>query len=432
MNDTNRFDNLISRLKSELNLIDTDEYIKRKEREAVALRGHLHERDTPDGHDFDKIDYQIIKEMAYELPDTFFSGFGLDKSSFCFGYLSGLSERQPDLFEQFLKRLSEHELASNFGDAVKHTPKRPHTKRNEPIEAVAERYRHGDSEASLELRGRFYAQSFECQTEILKTMLTGDDDDRLWASNLLLNEWWDDDLAPLVGQAWESSRTAECARAVALRCPLSYVMQHQGELEDDDYLSLCLRLASCDGFVADRSRLTRREFLLVMAYNRIHLTDTEADTLLWGHISNYLQPNYKPDRYSSEWNRTFVVEERFLDNYDFLQSEVLGYKPSLSFLPNMTFCVRMLMQTGNFNTIMKFLLWNKRIQSAIPSFLSEKHCQAVVMGMVSECFKAYQDWSWERLMELAIESLPFDRLSLDDDYRFDGGNTAWYDDFSPF
>lgn len=435
-NDDERKRNLVEMLKSELNLvetpIETEKYIRAKELELAERQKQMRENlnKNLDEIDLDALDYAVIEEVIEELPESFFADMGLEKAVFGVEGLGlmGVRKENPEDFKKFMRKLSERELSVNFGDVVKPKEKRQ-PRKNLPIEALLESYRNGDDDVSCDLRYRFHTQSYECQLEIIKALLKGDDCDRKWACQIMLNELWDEALAPDVELVWESTRASECARIVALRCPLVYVLTHQDELGDDDYLSLCLRLARDKDFVVEKYMLTRREYCFVMAYNHIHLDDAEADSLLFGHILDFLDARYKPKKYSSEWNRIFVVEDHFLDNYDYLQSQVLNYKPSLAFLPNMVFCVRMLTMTGNISTVMKFLLWNKRLQMCIPSFLSEKYSQMVVIRQISENFKDYQDWSWEQLMKLAIETFPVDKSIMTSVFRLSYEMEEWYDDY---
>ena len=199
---------------------------------------------------------------------------------------------------------------------------------------------------------------------------------------------------------------------------------------------LCLRLASEKGFVIDKSKLTRKQYGRVLGSNHIHLSDDEADNLLFGYIKACIFPcisgeylSYLIDDFIEECvtsgrkpSRCFGDDIRFLfGNYDAIEkclSGFLNYKPSLIALPDMKYLIWVLKHTGNINTLKKFLLWNKNIQQHIPPMFSEDDSQPMTVQMLEDRYKDYLDDSWEQLKRLAIATFPVDTNNLTDEFSF--------------
>ena len=92
-----------------------------------------------------------------------------------------------------------------------------------------------------------------------------------------------------------------------------------------------------------------------------------------------------------------------------------NYKPSLWFFPDVKMLIRELCITGNTSTVVKFILWNKRLQYCIPGLLSDEFAQAVYVEDPVDKFKEYQKWSWDIFLKLAKETFPVDlsKISMD-------------------
>ena len=92
-----------------------------------------------------------------------------------------------------------------------------------------------------------------------------------------------------------------------------------------------------------------------------------------------------------------------------------------------------LSNTGNTSTIMKFLLWNKRLQLNIPGFLSEEYNQADTIQLLKSNFKTYMDWSWEQLLKLAEETFPIEKSIITNEFRdADDFSVRDFEDYEPY
>ena len=379
------FTSISEHLKTELNLMDSDEYLRMKRQEAIARKT------------------QLLASFKKSL-------------------------------DNFTLTKEEREIIEPTEDEI--VRREPVQKNNAPIETLLEAFQNNDEESAMELECRFYGQSSEVQMRIIKAFLNGNEDNRRTCYWWLLGAWWDDAIIPDIEKIWETYREPLCLRVMAHRFPLSFVFAHQEEIAKENYMWLCLRLASEKGFVIDKSKLTRKQYGRVLGSNHIHLSDDEADNLLFGYIKACIFPcisgeylSYLIDDFIEECvtsgrkpSRCFGDDIRFLfGNYDAIEkclSGFLNYKPSLIALPDMKYLIWVLKHTGNINTLKKFLLWNKNIQQHIPPMFSEDDSQPMTVQMLEDRYKDYLDDSWEQLKRLAIATFPVDTNNLTDEFSF--------------
>ena len=388
------------RLKTELNLMDSEEYSRMKRQEAIARKA------------------QLLASFKKSLDD-----FTLTQEE-----------------REIIKPSEDEEIT------------REPPKKNAPIEALLESFQNNnDDSVSTELEYRFHGQSNEDQMRIIKAFLNGNEDNRRSCYWLLLEAWWDNAIIPDIVKTWETYKEPQCLRVMAHRFPLSYVLVHQEEIAKENYVWLCLRLAPEKGFVIDKTKLTRTQYGRVLASHHIHLSDDEADNLLFGYIKSYLSP-YKSGEYIkhlvsdyieecvySEYkpSRRFDNDMRFLlGNYNDLEkclSGFLNYKPSLITLPDMKYLIWVLKHTGNTTTLKKFLLWNKNIQQHIPPLWSEDDCQAMTIQLLEDRYKDYLDESWEQMKRLAITTFPVDENNITYEFRVNPEEESrWIESYDPY
>ena len=436
-----KFTNISEHLKAELTLMDSDEYKQQKERELIARQAQKQEcfNKSIDEVVLDEEDYDIISEIVDSLPNSYYKEFGFDEdivknySSKC------LEEKHPEAFKKFLKKLTEHEIETNIGNIGNLPYKQKPIRENVPIETLLKIYNCGNEEerddACLQLENRFYAQTHDYQILIMKALLSADDYYRRICYLKLLSEWWDNAVIPDIERNWQTYREPNCIRVIAHRFPLDYVRSHRIEIEKADYLSLCLRLASDNDFIIDKTRLSRKEYGRIVGNNHIHLDEAEADSFLFGYILNNLDPQFTPPKYYSRYYDADVLYAigKFYEDYEYFLSLLINHKPSLTFLPGLKYLIWVLTNTGNTSTIMKFLLWNKRLQLNIPGFLSEEYNQMDTIQLLKGNFKAYMDWSWRKFTELARETFPIDKKIIKDDFRdADDFSAMDYEDYEPY
>jgi hypothetical protein len=373
-----KFSDIAEHLKAELNLMDSDEYLRMKRQEAIARRK------------------QLLDSFKKSLDDF------------------TLTEEEREIIEP-----SEDE-------EVRQEP----LQNNAPIEALLTAFQNNNEESvSKELEYRFYGQSHEVQMRIIKAFLNGNEDNRRSCYWWLLGDWWDDAIIPDIEKTWETYGEPLCLRVITHRFPLSFVFAHQEEIAKENYVWLCLRLASEKDFVIDKSKLTRKQYGRILASNHIHLSDDEADDLLFGYIKRHFWREYKPPRY---WDDDIRFSSGAYYDFEKCLSWFLNYKPSFIVLPDMKYLIWVLKQTGNITTLKKFLLWNKNIQQHITPMLSEDECQPMTIQTLKDRIKAYLDESWEQLKDLAILTFPIVESNNTDEFNVDPEEDRCYESYDPY
>ena len=449
--DTNQFDDIARALSDELSLLsDDDQRIKELEK-AEALNKRL------DEIDLNEQDFIIIDELCIlrHLPDALVhQEFGTDSLNAqrfyslyeenptrAISILTKLLKSEPEFVE---KNFIERTTSILFSTII---PVNPDEKtiivtpeeEQYPIKHLMDKLQSSNnqerSDASVFLEMRFWGQSLPCQIQIIKAVLSAKTLHRRCWFYILQNNWWDDAIMPDVEKAWLSYGEPECAKVIMHRFPLDYVLMHQEELGKADYQFLCMRLAKEEGFNIDKSRLSQKQYYQVLANVHIRLDDDEAESLLFGHVKRLLDRNSKPWIYTVDnyyrYSRTAFDCADFYNSPDKYLKLLLIYKPTLYFLSDLKGRIQLLIQTGNTNTVVKFIAWNKYLQRNIPSFLSEESDQKIALQQFGDRFREYRNRSWECLMELARESFPVE-IKLEAKGFLDDDEDNEWDYFEPY
>lgn len=425
-NDTEQFDNIAKTLRDELSLINDDDPRIKELEIAEVLNKRL------DEIELNEQDFIIMDELCIlrYLPDALVhQEFGTDSLNAprfyslyeenptrAISILNKLLKSEPEFVE---KNFIERTTSILFGRSI---PVNPDEKtiivtpeeEQYPIKQLMDKLQSGNnqerSDASFFLEMRFWGQSLPCQIQIIKAVLSAKSLHKRDWLDILLNNWWDDAIMPDVEKAWLSYGEPECARVIMHRFPLDYVLMHQEELGKADYQFLCMRLAKEEGFNIDKSRLSQIQYYQVLANTHMRLNDDEAESLLFGRVKRLLNRNYKPWIYAVDnyyrYSRTAFDCADFYNNPEKYLKLLLNYKPTLYFLSDLKGRIQLLIQTGNTNTVVKFIAWNKYLQQNIPSFLSEESDQKIALQQLGDRFREYRSRSWERLIDLARETFP--------------------------
>ena len=139
------FTSISEHLKTELNLMDSDEYLRMKRQEAIARKT------------------QLLASFKKSL-------------------------------DNFTLTKEEREIIEPTEDEI--VRREPVQKNNAPIETLLEVFQNNDEESAMELECRFYGQSSEVQMRIIKAFLNGNEDNRRTCYWWLLGAWWDDAIIP--------------------------------------------------------------------------------------------------------------------------------------------------------------------------------------------------------------------------------------------
>jgi hypothetical protein len=303
--------------------------------------------------------------------------------------------------EQLTSVLDDSPLTWRINQSIKDYPN--NVKQQEKQPAISTLIRHFSKgvkgkkvPARTGLRNRFDYQSFADQVKIIRAFLKGTRSDREWCYRKML-QWWDDVLIPDLEQAWLTYQDEKCVKTAARRLPEDFIIQQQIAMGKLDYKSVCRRLAHDEYFNIDKSRLTPTDFCYVIAHNHRHISDGEADRLLFGQVKymldnrSYLMPFEFKTRFGRE------VGERMEDK--------LRYRPSLLFFRSVGYVVWALGQTDNASTIIKFHQWNKMLQDNMPQYLAKEKSHNDLLAFMNEDFHQYQLWNWRIFTEQANRTI---------------------------
>ena len=449
--DTNQFDDIARALSDELSLIsDDDQRIKELEK-AEALNKRL------DEIELNEQDFIIMDELCIlrYLPDALVhQEFGTDSLNAqrfyslyeenptrAISILTKLLKSEPEFVEKnFIERTTSILFSTNIPvnpdeKTIIVTPEEEQYPIKQLMDKLQSSNNQERSDASVFLEMRFWGQSLPCQIQIIKAVLSAKTSHRRCWLDILQNNWWDDAILPDVEKAWLSYGEPECAKVIMHRFPLDYVLMHQEELGKADYQFLCMRLAKEEGFNIDKSRLTQKQYYQVLANTHMRLNDDEAESLLFGRVKRLLNRNYKSWIYAVDnyyrYSRTAFDCADFYNNPDKYLKLLLNYKPTLYFLSDLKGLIQLLIQTGNTNTVVKFIAWNKYLQRNIPSFLSEESDQKISLQQLGYRFREYRNRSLERLMDLAGETFPVEIKVVAKGFLDDDEDNEW-DCFEPY
>ena len=139
-NPTEKFEGLTEHLKKELNLIDSDELIRMKKHKAQMQENF---KKGIDEITLDEEDYLIIDEIVDNLPESFFKEFGVDKDTLMNADWVDLEKKHPEAFKKFLKKLTEHEIATVVGDNKVSSNEPKPLRENKPIETLLKIFYQG-------------------------------------------------------------------------------------------------------------------------------------------------------------------------------------------------------------------------------------------------------------------------------------------------
>ena len=259
--------------------------------------------------------------------------------------------------------------------------------------------------ARSQLKKRFEYQSFADQLKIMRLFLAGTRTDREWCYRTMMH-WWDDALTADLEQAWINHKDTLCVKTAARRLPESFIKAHQEDMGKLDYKSVCRRLAHDEHFVIDKKQLLPMDFCYVIAHNHRHITDQEADRLLFGQTKRILEREHMPRAFKTHFG--FIVRDRMEDR--------VRYLPSLLYYSSVGYMIWTLGQTGNTPTIIKFHRWHKMLQDHMPQYLAEEMNPDDMMVFMNRDFHKYQKWNWKIFTRHALLSIS--DLVTDEDSEF--------------
>ena len=448
--DSQQFDDIAAKLKSELSLQTDEEFYRSALKESHDIYEHL-QKEYKKGldeielteHDLDLLDF--IKER---LPHSFWGLNDLSEELFLDESLVTLKKKYSyyRFVEDFIRSLCkggwDGEIMCEGGrDGKIRVDESP---RNKFVEEWSDSLNEEKLEDVLMLVGSLIKGRYCCEKEalmrkiiddqphqnkivIMKFILSNTDGDYMYwwhnmCFNILKDSWWDDTLIPIVEGYKGDAREDYRASVIALRFPYDYVLEHREQLETWDYESVCCRLAREKGFVIDKSKMVRSRYFWILAKNHIHVEDSEADRLLFEHIGLWLlagrrhlsKRKIKDWKDNIDWSRYIL-----LDSDQFRYKDLLpfwfSYKPSLYELPMVKIYALYLCSMGNTNTLAKLITWDHFLRSNINNMIEENGQEMVKVEQVPDAFVDNMDRMWRRFFELAIETCPIEKDQIKDE-----------------
>lgn len=170
--------------------------------------------------------------------------------------------------------------------------------RNRPIASLIKLYldkKSGKvSDARKEIQKRFDYLDWKDQKRIILAFLQSGKSDREWAYGKIYRQWDNCYLEPLKN-LWEKYHEIICAWSVIRYFPVEYVRENAFQLEEvNGYYHLCQRLAEDSAYTIDKSKLSCKEYLLVMLNSNREVKEEEAKDIFFRSLHEYCltEPKY--------------------------------------------------------------------------------------------------------------------------------------------
>lgn len=429
--DSQQFDVIAAKLKSELSLQTDEEFFHDALKESHDIYEHL-QKEYQKGldeielteHDLDLLDY-----IKGQLPYSFWVLNGLSENLYINTSLVSLQKYSYWLVDDFvtgLCKLGNEDIVTDYNPYFEFDePSAENDKKEEEndydIESLIKTIDVLQSGVFMDEKEQVLTELFEEQTrqnkiKIIRHVLSNKKTEYTRTWNFILTDiWWDDELKPDLEKWWSSK---DCACVVVKRFPNEYVKEHLFELSQSDYCSVCNLLAKEKGFSIDKSRLRRFEYMQILADNHIHVLDEYADSLLFDHIMIWLHKIRKKisEGKTVDWREYGWITPGFINHQDYqsLLSHWFNYKPSLYELPWTGRLALNLCFMGNTNTVAKLIVWNQFLRSNLQSYSEENEMGTIKLERVAEEFDDNIDRNWRRFIELAIETCPVEKAKIED------------------
>ena len=358
--DSQQFDDIATKLKSELSLQTDEEFYRSALKESHDIYEHL-QKEYQKGLDEIELtenDLGLLDYVKERLPHSFWWLNDLSEFKFSGDSLVSIKEYNYWYIDDFIQALCK---GGWDGEIMCEGGRNGKTREDE-----FQRYKFDEewsdslNEEKLEdvlmlvdslLKGKHCwekealmrkiidDQPHQNKIMIMKFILSNTDDEymSIWHSicfDILKDSWWDDTLIPIVEGYIGDAREDYRASVIALRFPYDYVLEHREQLETWDYESVCCRLAREKGFVIDKSKMERLRYFRILAINHIHVEDSEADRLLFEHIGLWLLSGWRhlSKKDTIDWSRFIGLDSDQVKYKDVLPLW-FRYKPSLYEIP---------------------------------------------------------------------------------------------------
>lgn len=186
----------------------------------------------------------------------------------------------------------------------------PKKEKNKPLSTLLKLFLDKKSKCVVDsrnkLKERFYYVSYSEQRKILGAFLASCASDRKWAYTQLYNDW-DSYFETKIKELWENKRELRCEWIVVKYFSEEYLLENLDHFNESSYKYLCVRLAHCEDFVIDRSKLSDYDYIYVAAKSRLKLDGERVLDYLFEYISSYID---KCDEYDFERDMSLRIRAK--------------------------------------------------------------------------------------------------------------------------
>lgn len=223
--------------------------------------------------------------------------------------------------------------------------------RNNPIATVIKKYMNKKSgkvtDSRKEIQRRFFGLDWKDQKKIMAAFLDSGISDRDWAYSRLL-DLWDASFEEKVQELWEAYHEEKCAWVIIRHFSKEYLQKHIDQFnEGRDYYFICRRLAEDSGFVIDKNKLSKTDYLMALSHADSHIADEEATDTLYEIIKDI----------AFHWSPSMELSKDYMPH----RREVM----KASDFANVSIALYYIEKMGNDDVLTAFRTWENNVQGIV-------------------------------------------------------------------
>lgn len=223
--------------------------------------------------------------------------------------------------------------------------------RNNPIATVIKNYLNKKSgkvtDSRNEIQRRFFGLDWKDQKKIMAAFLDAGAADRNWAYSRLL-DLWDASFEDKVQELWETYHEEKCSWVIIRHFPKEYLKKHIDQFsEGRDYYFICRRLAEESGFVIDKAKLSKTDYLMALSHADRHIDDAEASDTLYEIVRDI----------AFHWNPSMELSRDYMPH----RREVM----TASDFANVSIALYYLEKMDNDDVVTAFRAWDSKVQGIV-------------------------------------------------------------------
>lgn len=223
--------------------------------------------------------------------------------------------------------------------------------RNNPIATVIKNYTNKESgkvtDSRKEIQRRFFGLDWKDQKKVMAAFLDSGISDRDWAYSRLL-DLWDASFEEKVQELWEVYHEEKCAWVIIRHFPKEYLQKHIDQFnEGRDYYFICRRLAEDSGFVIDKNKLSKTDYLMALSHADSHIADEEATDTLYEIVKDI----------AFHWSPSMELSKDYMPH----RREVM----KASDFANVFIALYYIEKMGNDDVVTAFRTWENNVQGIV-------------------------------------------------------------------